>query len=77
MLDFVLPLKLRQNLLFAWKTRKVYEQNDIYIRFITRCCERNILQRHEKCEFYAFGDGATGPDKAKYEMAPNATTKSF
>ena len=64
MLDFVLPLKLRENLLISWETRKLYEQNDI--RFITRCCESNILQRHEKCQFYAFGDGATGPDEAKY-----------
>ena len=28
MLDFILPLKLRQNLLVSWKTRKDYEQND-------------------------------------------------
>lgn len=59
MLDFVWRLKLRQNWLVFRKTRKVYEQN--------------ISQRHEKCQFYAFGDCATGPDKAKYYMAPDAT----
>ena len=26
----------------------------------------NILQRHEKCQFYAFGDGVTGHHEAKY-----------
>ena len=45
---------------------KINLNHNIYLRFITRCCERNILQRHEKCQFYAFGDGATGLDKAKY-----------
>ena len=53
---------------FHWlvseKTRKVCDQNDI--RLITRSCERNILQRHEKCQVYDFGDSATGPDEAKY-----------
>ena len=66
MLDFVVPLKLRQNWLVSWQTKKVYEQNDI--RLITRCCEWNILQRHEKCQLYAFGDDATGPDEAKFEI---------
>ena len=33
MLDFVLPLELRKNWLVSWKTRKVYEQNDL--RLIT------------------------------------------
>ena len=61
--------------LVSRKTRKVYEQNDI--KHNTRCCEWNILRRHEKCQFYAFGEGATSPDKAKYEMAPDATKKSF
>ena len=64
MLDFVSSLKLRQNWLVSRKTRKTYEQNDI--RLNTKCCEGNILWRHEKCQFYAFGDGAMGPDRAKY-----------
>ena len=57
-------LLLMDKINFSWKTREVYEQNDI--RLITRCCEKNILQRHEKCQVYDFGDGATGPDEAKY-----------
>ena len=48
-LDFVLPLKLRQNWLVSWKTRKVYEQNDV--RLITRCCEWNNLQCHKNANF--------------------------
>ena len=63
MLDFLLLFKLRKNWLVSWKTRKVYEQNGL--RLITRCCEWNILQRHEKCQFCSFGDGAAGPDEAK------------
>ena len=27
--------------------------------------------RHEKCQFYAFGDVATGADRAEYFMVPN------
>ena len=36
-----------------------------------------ILQRHEKCQIFAFGDGGMGPDEAKYSIAPNATRKSL
>ena len=36
---------------------------------------RMNLQRHEKCQFYAFGEGARGLDEAKYQMAPDATGK--
>ena len=75
MLEFVLPLQLRKNWLVSWKTRKVYERSDI--RLITRCCEWHILQRHEKCQFDAFGDSSMGPNEPKYEMAPDATRKSF
>ena len=65
MLEFVLPLNLsRKNWLVSWKTTKAYAQNDI--RLITRCCEWNILQRHEKFQFDAFRDASTGPDEPKY-----------
>ena len=43
----------------------------------TRCCESNISQRHEKCQFYAFRDVTTSHDEAKYLTAPNATGKLF
>ena len=64
MLEFVLPLKLRKNWLVSWKSRKVYEQNEI--RLITTCCELNILLRLQKFQFDAFRDGSTGPDEPKY-----------
>lgn len=41
---------------------------------ITRCCKWNILQRHEKCQFYAFGNGLTGPDE---KFIANQTTSVY
>jgi len=49
MLDFVLPLKLRQNLLPSWKTRRVYEQNDIKV--IARFCEKYFIAPRKKANF--------------------------
>ena len=55
MLDFVLPLELRKN-------GQSLEKLEGFMSKMTL----HILQRHEKCQFYAFEDGVTGPDEAKY-----------
>ena len=59
MLYFVLPLKLRQNWLVSWKTRKDYEQ----------MTHTDSLLDVANETFYSVtknDTGVTGPDEAKY-----------
>ena len=75
MLDFILRHELGENVLVSRKTAKVDEQ--IELGSIDGWFESNILQRHEKCQFYAFADVARGADRAEYFMAPNRPGKPF
>ena len=42
----------------------------IDLRCIAGWCESNILQHHEKCQFYAFRDVASGADRAEILLLP-------
>ena len=59
-LDFVLRHELEENVLVSENFKSWW---------VDLWCESNILQRQEKCQFYAFG--VLVPDQAEYFMAPN------